>query len=99
MLNDPTWHLYLVRCRGGQLYAGVAIDVDRRFEEHQAQGPRCARYLRGKGPLGLAFRMAVGGHGDALRLEMRVKAMSKQRKEWLAESPEAEPWLRALLNP
>jgi putative endonuclease len=98
MTTDPAWHLYMVRCRDGQLYTGVAIDVARRFEEHQGQGPRCARYLRGKGPLSLAFEVPVGSRGDALRLEMRVKAMSKRRKEWLVESSGAEAWLRALMR-
>ena len=30
------WHLYLLRCRDGSLYAGIATDVDRRFREHLA---------------------------------------------------------------
>ncbi len=29
------WHLYLVRCHDGSLYAGITTDVARRFAVHQ----------------------------------------------------------------
>jgi putative endonuclease len=76
----PQWHLYLVRCAKGQLYAGVSTDVSRRFAEHRAGGPRAAKFLRGKGPLELVYVEAVGNQGDALRREMEVKKWSRQRK-------------------
>ena len=42
------WHLYLLRCRDGSLYAGITTDVERRFREH-TQG-RGARYTRSHPP-------------------------------------------------
>ena len=39
------WYVYLVRCKDDSLYAGVALDVDRRLEEHR-EGKRGAKYLR-----------------------------------------------------
>lgn len=90
-----TWHLYIVRCRDGTLYTGIATDVTRRLAEHEGAGPRGARYLRGRGPLTLALALEVGARGAALRLEHRVKRMSRADKEALVADPAAARALAA----
>ncbi|WP_108652740.1 GIY-YIG nuclease family protein [Dongshaea marina] len=82
------WFLYLVRCANNTLYTGITTDVERRFAEHQAQGGRCAKYLRGKQPLTLAFHTRIGSKSAALKAEFRLKALSKRQKEALLRSPE-----------
>jgi putative endonuclease len=77
------WHLYLVRTASGSLYTGVTTDVARRFAEHQSGGPRCARSLRGKGPLELVFSQPVGDRSRALSLEWRVKRWRRDHKDEL----------------
>ncbi|MEZ5588764.1 MAG: GIY-YIG nuclease family protein [Sedimenticolaceae bacterium] len=81
------WHLYLVRCNDGSLYTGISTDVQRRFAAHGAS--RGARRLRGRGPLELVFSQAIGDHSQALRIEHRVKKLSRAEKERLIrrESP------------
>lgn len=79
--SDPVWHLYLLRCRDGSLYTGITTDVARRLAEHSAG--RGARSLRGRGPLELVFSQPVGDRGTALRLEYRVKRLSRPEKERL----------------
>jgi putative endonuclease len=81
MKPQPTWWLYMIRCADNSLYTGITIDVDRRFAEHQAQGKKSAKYLRGKGPLELVFTTPVGTKSEASRLEVRVKGCSKRVKE------------------
>jgi putative endonuclease len=83
MKLQPTWWLYMIRCVDHSLYTGITIDVDRRFAEHQAQGKKCAKYLRGKAPLELVFTTAVGTKSQASRLELRIKQCSKRVKEQL----------------
>ena len=83
------WHLYMIRAADGSLYTGVATDVDRRLVEHE-EGTRGARYLRGRAPLTLVYRQPVGDRGLALRMERRVKRLSKAEKERLvAEAPDS----------
>ena len=41
--HSRTWSVYIVKCRGGQLYTGISIDVDKRFSEHQKDGYKCAK--------------------------------------------------------
>lgn len=82
-MPNAVWSIYLVRCGDGSLYAGVALDVARRFAEHVRGGPRAAKYLRGRGPLQLAFVAEAGRHGAALALEHRIKRLARARKEAL----------------
>jgi len=83
------WYVYMIRCGKGTLYTGITTDVDRRFAEHQASGPRAARYLKGRGPLHLVLTVDAGDRGAALRLEHRIKRLSKARKEALIQCPES----------
>ncbi|SET15005.1 MULTISPECIES: GIY-YIG nuclease family protein [Marinobacter] len=77
------WHLYIIRTAGNTLYTGVTTDVNRRFTEHCSGGPRCARSLRGRGPLELVFSQAVGNRSRALRLEWYVKRWPRRYKDEL----------------
>ncbi len=83
------WYLYLVQCRDNSLYTGIATDVARRFAEHQGKGKCGSKYLRGRGPLKLVFTKKMGDRSFALRVEIRVKKMTKENKEALVRSPES----------
>ncbi|NOY39335.1 MAG: GIY-YIG nuclease family protein [Nitrospirae bacterium] len=78
------WFLYLIRCRDGSLYTGITTDVKRRFKEHKG-GSRGSKYLRGKAPLQLVLKKKIGDKGLALKVEDRVKKLTKNRKELLVE--------------
>ena len=71
--------LYIVRCADGSLYTGIATDVDKRLAEH-VSGVRGAKFLRGKGPLEVVFSEFVGDRASALRLEYRVKRLTREQK-------------------
>ena len=77
------WYLYLIRCRDNTLYTGISTDVDRRFEQHQSEGYAASKYLKGRGPLSLVFKEKLGSRSLALKVEHRVKRMTKARKEKL----------------
>ena len=91
--SSVPWHLYLIRCPDGSLYTGITTDVERRLEDHRSN--RGARRLRGRSPLQLVFSQAVGDRRNALRLEHRVKAMSKRDKESLVCGERALPAISA----
>lgn len=79
---SPNWWVYLIRTSSNALYCGITTDVERRFSQHQnGQG---AKALRGKGPLTLAWQYEMGPlKGEALRLEYRIKRLTKAQKERL----------------
>ena len=93
--GDPVWHLYVVRTGEGSLYTGIATDVERRLAEHRGASGRGARYLRGRGPLELAFRRSIGDRGLAQRVEHRMQRLSREEKEKILE---AGPTRRRLLK-
>ena len=80
------WYLYLIRCRDGSLYTGISTNVARRFAQHREEGAAGAKYLKGRGPLTLVFKKKLGSNSLALKVERRVKKLSKARKEALVTS-------------
>lgn len=81
----PTWFVYVVECRDGSLYTGIARDVSARLEKHNAgQG---ARYTRGRGPVRLVHVERKRSQGAALRREAAIKALPRKAKlELVGES-------------
>ena len=75
---DNTWILYILRCRDGSLYTGITTDLDRRLDEHRSG--KGAKYTRGRGPLELVYSEECGNHSDALKRELKIKALSKTEK-------------------
>mgnify|MGYP001615885817 FL=1 len=72
-------HLYILECADGTLYAGVAVDVARRVDEHNASA-RGAKYTRGRRPVRLVYARAFRSRSAALRAEYRVKQLSRDEK-------------------
>ena len=42
----PCAYVYIIRCRGGSLYTGIARSVCRRLRQHTEKSPACAKYTR-----------------------------------------------------
>lgn len=76
--------VYLLRCRDGTLYTGVAKDLARRLAQHNAG--RASRYTRGRLPVELAWSVTVESWSAALKEERRIKRLDKREKELLAAS-------------
>jgi putative endonuclease len=74
------YSLYILRCADGSLYTGIAVDVDKRIQEHE-RGIRGAKYLRGRGPLKLEFERLIGDRGAAQSAEHHVKRLDRSGKE------------------
>jgi putative endonuclease len=73
------YSVYLIRCRDGSLYTGIATDVARRLAEHE-DGAKGAKYLRGKGPLTLVFEQEIGNRSLASKIERRIKRLTSAEK-------------------
>nr|WP_306309276.1 GIY-YIG nuclease family protein [Xenorhabdus anantnagensis] len=80
-IKVSNWYIYLIRTRDGLLYTGVTTNISRRFMQHVAG--KGAKFLRGKAPLTLVYQSPVRDKGMALKVEYRVKKLSKQQKERL----------------
>ena len=78
------WYVYLIECRDGSVYTGIAIDVDRRFAQHAAG--KGARYTRAHPPLRLLARFAYPDRGAATRAEHAIKQLTAARKRALCDA-------------
>ena len=83
MATNEGWQVYIVRCGDGSLYTGIAANLARRLAEHQSQGPKCAKYLRGRMPIELVFNIRADDRAQASRWENLMKQLSKMDKEAL----------------
>lgn len=81
-VSDSDYSLYILRCADASLYTGIAIDVDKRLQEH-VNGAKGSKYLRGRAPFSLVFQEVTGDRSLASRLEHRVKRLDRRRKEAL----------------
>jgi len=84
--KPAVWSLYIVRCRDGTLYTGISTDVKRRFLQHQKSNG--AKYLKRRGPLELAFKHRVGKQSQALKIEDKIKRLTKARKLRVISEPD-----------
>jgi putative endonuclease len=74
----PAWFVYVVRCRDGSLYTGIARDVNARVAKHN-QG-RGARYTRGRRPVAIVHVERKRSQVLALRREAAIKALPRKAK-------------------
>lgn len=74
-------YVYILRCRGDSLYTGYTPDPEKRYREH-CEG-RGAKYTRSHPPISLETVWKTETKQDALRLEYRIKKLSKAKKEQL----------------
>lgn len=84
---EKQWGVYILECGDGTLYTGITDDLPRRLKAHQ-QG-RGAKYTRGRGPIKLRYWHECADHSQALKLEYRIKRLTRAEK--LALIPENQP--------
>jgi PAS domain S-box-containing protein len=73
------WSVYILRCRGGSLYTGIAKDVPARVRQHNAG--RGAAYTRTRLPVQLLYREDRLTRSEALVREAEIKRLPRARKE------------------
>ncbi len=79
--EPPLWWLYLLACKDGRTYAGIAIDVDARFQLHLSG--KGARFTRSNPPLEVLGTQSFATRSEALKAEAALKKLPRaQRLEW-----------------
>lgn len=75
------WYVYLIECRDGSLYTGIATDVERRYAQHVAG--KGARYTRSHPPVRLLAWFPYPDRATASRAEYAIKQLPAARKREL----------------
>ena len=78
--KDP-WILYILKCKDGTFYTGIAKDVEKRLQAHNLG--KGAKYTRTRRPVSLLYQESCPSRTHALVRECAVKALPRSKKESL----------------
>ena len=81
--NKP-WFVYIAECYDKTLYAGVAIDADKRIEAHNTTN-NC-RYTRFRKPIKLVYKEPCLNYSIARKRESEIRRLSRKKKAELVNS-------------
>lgn len=82
------YYVYVLRCRDGSLYTGLARYLCKRMHEHAEKLPACAKYTRSHPVEELVALWKTQTRADAARLEAYIKRLPREKKLALIASPE-----------
>ncbi len=81
------YFVYMLRCEDNSLYTGITNDFEKRYEKHVGKLSTAAKYTKSRGVTGVAALWEADSKSDALRLECRIKKLTKKKKEYLVLNP------------
>ena len=80
------WWLYLLVCRDGRTYAGIATDVAARFAVHSSG--KGAKFTRANPPVRVLGAQAFASKSEALKAEAALKKLNRTaRLAWAWKCP------------
>lgn len=87
---SQSWWLYLLACRDGRTYAGIATDVAARFTVHTSG--KGAKFTRSNPPTRVLGARAFTSKSEALKAEAALKKLDRTQKlAWARECEYAAP--------
>ena len=75
------FYCYIVECADGTYYTGWTVDPQRRVAVHNRG--RGARYTRTRGPVKLVYVEELPDRKSAMKREIAIKKMPRERKSRL----------------
>ena len=75
---SEAWYLYIIECKTGEFYTGIAQDVIERVQEHNKGRP--CRYTKFRGPVRLVYSEVCEDYNTARKREKQVKDFSRVKK-------------------
>jgi putative endonuclease len=84
-----SWWLYLLACRDGRTYAGIATDVAARFAAHSLG--KGAKFTRSNRPILILGARAFASKSEALKAEAALKKLNRTAKLAWARGSEPLP--------
>jgi putative endonuclease len=80
------WWLYLLACKDGRTYAGVAIDVHARFQVHLSG--KGSKFTRANPPLAILGAQMFVNRAAASKAEYALKQLERHEKlTWAQQHP------------
>ena len=77
-------YVYILRCKDNSLYTGWCVDLEKRIALHNSG--KGAKYTRSKRPCKLVYYEEIDNKSEALKREIAIKKLTKEKKEDLVRS-------------
>lgn len=87
--SDDRWFVYILECKDGSFYTGIARDVAARIQAHE-EG-KGAKYTQGRGPFFLRYSEVCNGRSAASKREIAIKRLSRDAKIKLMDCNKETP--------
>lgn len=72
------WFVYLLECSDGSIYCGITNNIDKRLKAHN--NGVGAKYTRHRLPVRLIKYFEASSKSDALKLEYKIKRLTREQK-------------------
>lgn len=72
------WYVYIVNCSDNTLYTGCTNNIEKRLQKHNSG--KGAIYTKHRRPVILVWIQEVENKSSALKLEYKIKKLSRQEK-------------------
>ena len=79
--------VYMLRCSDNSLYTGITNDFEKRYQAHLFKSKDAAKYTKSRSVVGVAATWQTDSKSSALKLEIRIKKLTKVKKELLVQNP------------
>ncbi len=76
---NNSWYVYILECEGGFLYTGIAVDVEKRFQEHLSS-KKGAKFCKIHKPIKIVYKQSVKNRSEACKREFEIKSLTKDKK-------------------
>lgn len=73
------WFIYLLECADNTLYTGITKDLEKRIKAHNSSKGG-AKYTRYRQPVKLLKYFEIDNKSLALKLEAKIKKLSRKEK-------------------
>lgn len=85
------WWVYLLLCRDGRTYTGIAIDVAARFAAHSSG--KGAKFTRSNPPVRVLGTRAFASKSEALKAEAALRKLDRPQKlAWAQTTHKETSW-------
>jgi len=80
-----SYFVYIVKCNDDTLYTGIAIDVEKRLDEHNHLS-KGAKYTKARRPVELVYKEKCEDRSCACKREYAIKQLSRKEKKELIDA-------------
>lgn len=82
------YYIYILECSDSSFYTGITLDIRKRIKEHYYRLPSAAKYTKSHPVIGLKALWTCDNKSLALKLEAKIKSLTKSDKIRLCKEKE-----------